>query len=208
MFPTVALQLAYVSSLIKAPALAHIQPHIENNFASIPDVDSLLLVLKAAYGDRDERGTAERELRALKQRNQDFATYYANFQRIMAILAWDESAMKAALKEGLSNEMKDAMVYIDKAPTLAELVEQLKKLDNKIRARAQESKGSRPTHKPAANPAKSASSSSADHPSFRPGGTVPMALDSARKISQAEKERRMREGLCAYCAGSGQFART
>jgi len=46
-----------------------------------------------------------------------------------------------------------------------------------------------------------------DEPSFRPGGLVPMALDASRKISPAERQRRMQEGLCAYCAEGGHFAR-
>ena len=84
-------------------------------------------------------------------------------------------------------------------------------MDNRIRARAQESKGSKPrntttTSNPAPKPSYPAPTKP-NEPSFCPGGTVPMALDSSRKISPEERQRRMQEGLCAYCAGSGHFAR-
>jgi hypothetical protein len=212
MFPTLDLRLAYIASLVKGPAYAHIEEHILDGFARIPDVNGLLEILSTAFGDPDEIGTAEREMRSLRQKNSDFATYYAEFCRLMTILKWDTRARRAALREGLSSELKDGLVFLDEKEDLAEFVTQLQGMDNRIRARAQETKGSK-THTtsstrqtPAPKPTYPAPTKP-NEPSFRPGGTVPMALDASRRISPEERERRMREGLCLYCAGSGHFTR-
>jgi hypothetical protein len=212
MFPTLELKLAYIASLVKGPAYAHIEEHILDGFARIPDVNGLLEILSTAFGDPDEIGTAEREMRSLRQKNSDFATYYAEFCRLMTILQWDKRARRAALREGLSSELKDGLVFLEEKEDLAEFVTQLQGMDNRIRARAQETKGSKthtsttarqtPTPKPI-YPAPT----KPNEPSFQPGGMVPMALDASRRISPEERERRMKEGLCLYCAGSGHFTR-
>jgi hypothetical protein len=211
MFPTLEIRLAYIASLVKGPAYAHIEEHILDGFVRIPDVNGLLEILSTAFGDPDEVGTAEREMRSLRQKNTDFATYYAEFCRLMTILKWDTRARRAALREGLSSELKDGLVFLDEKEDLAEFITQVQGMDNRIRARAQETKTSKPrtttTHQaPAPKPAYPAPTKP-NEPSFRPGGTVPMALDASRRISPEERERRMREGLCLYCAGSGHFTR-
>jgi hypothetical protein len=130
----------------------------------------------------------------------------------MTILKWDTHARWAALQEGLSSELKDGLVFLDEKEDLAEFVTQLQGMDNRIRARTQETKGtkarsstilqqttfSKPTYLAPTKP---------NVPSFRPGGTIPMVLDASRRILPEERERPMRVGLCLYCAGSGHFTR-
>jgi hypothetical protein len=209
MFPNLALRLAYISSLVKGPAYAHIEEHIADGFTRIPDVDSLLSILTIAFGDPDEVGTAEREMKSLRQKGTDFATYFAEFQRLMTILRWDPRAKRAALRDGLSTELKDALVFMEEKEEFGAFAAQLQSMDNRIRSRALEVKGTKARTMTTALAPKSAypAPTKHDEPSFRPGGMVPMALDSSRKISAEERQRRMQEGLCAYCAGSGHFAR-
>ena len=130
----------------------------------------------------------------------------------MTILKWDTRARRAALREGLSSELKNGLVFLDEKEDLNEFVAQLQSMDNRIRARAQETKGSKShssttTRQAAAPKPTYPAPTKPNEPSFRPGGTVPMALDASRRISPEERERRMREGLCLYCAGSGHFTR-
>jgi len=206
-FPSLSLRLAYITSLVKGPAYAHLEDHIADGFSRIPDVDTLLQILSTAFGDPDEVGTAEREIRGLRQRNSDFATYFAEFQRLMTILSWDPRAKRAALREGLSAELKDALVFVDEKDNFEDYVVQLQNMDNGIRTRAQESKVSKSRTSIPVSKVMYPASTKPDEPFFRPGGLVPMALDASRKISPAERQRRMQEGLCAYCAEGGHFVR-
>jgi hypothetical protein len=132
MFPTLDLRLAYIASLVKGPAYAHIEEHILDGFARIPDVNGLLEIISTAFGDPDEIGTAEREMRTLRQKNSDFATYYAEFCRLMTILKWDTRARRAALREGLSSELKVGLVFLDEKEDMAGFVTQLQGMDNRI----------------------------------------------------------------------------
>ena len=52
----------------------------------IGSVEALLKHLDATYEDPDRKGTAERELRVLRQGNSDFTSHYAKFQAILAVL--------------------------------------------------------------------------------------------------------------------------
>jgi hypothetical protein len=54
--------------------------------------------LEAAFGNPNEVGMASGELDCLMQGNHKFSIYYAEFQRLMAILDYDSKAKKAALK--------------------------------------------------------------------------------------------------------------
>jgi hypothetical protein len=79
-FSSLALRLAYIASLVKGSAYAHIEEHIADGFSRITSVDDFLKILTTAFGDPDEIGTAEREIRNLRQKNLDFSTYFAEFQ--------------------------------------------------------------------------------------------------------------------------------
>jgi len=207
MFPNLSLRLAYIASLVKGPAYAHIEEHIADGFARIPDVEAILQILSLAFGDPDEIGTAEREIKYLRQKNSDFATYFAEFQRLMTILRWDSRAKRAALRDGLNTELKDGLVFMDEKEEFGDFVTQLQSMDNRIRARAIEAKGPKTRAAPSVPKSTYPAPTKPDEPSFRPGGIVLMALDASRKISPEERQRRMQEGLCAYCAGTGHFAR-
>jgi hypothetical protein len=47
-----------------------------------------------AYGVPDRANTAERALSKLRQGNRDFVSYYAEFQRLIADLQWNDAALR------------------------------------------------------------------------------------------------------------------
>jgi hypothetical protein len=68
----------------------------------LDDIEALIKILEATFGDPDKVGMASGELDCLMQGNCEFSIYYAEFQRLMAILDYNSKAKKAALKQGLS----------------------------------------------------------------------------------------------------------
>ena len=58
----------------------------------------------------------------------------------MRILRWDPRTRRATLCEGLSTELKDALVFMEEKSELEDFVMQLQNMDNRIHARAWESK--------------------------------------------------------------------
>jgi hypothetical protein len=71
---------------------------VQTDKISLDDIEALIKILEAAFGDPDEVGIASWELDHLMQGNHEFSIYYAEFQRLMAILDYDSKAKKAALK--------------------------------------------------------------------------------------------------------------
>jgi hypothetical protein len=94
--------------------------------------------LENAFGDPDRVATADRKLESLRQKNQDFAAYYAEFQRYIADVDWNESAQRRELTRGLNNELKDQLVSVDIPDSWTAYVSLLQRLDNRIRARTAE----------------------------------------------------------------------
>jgi hypothetical protein len=83
--------------------------------------------------------TAERTLAKLRQGNRDFITYYAEFQRLIADLDWNDTPKQAALHHGLSEELKDILSTQDLPEDWANYVALVKKRDMQYRARKVES---------------------------------------------------------------------
>jgi hypothetical protein len=126
-------KLRYVYSYLKGNAQNQIQPYVQTDKISLDNVEALIKVLEAAFGDPDEVGTASGELDGLTQGNGEFSIYYAEFQRLMAILDYGSKAKKATLKRGLSKELQASLVYqTDEPKDFSKFVELCMKLDYRI----------------------------------------------------------------------------
>ena len=68
---------------------------------------ALIDELNRIFGDSNEEATAALELGNLRQGNNDFARYYADFSRLAAILEYGDKARRHALGRGLSPELLD-----------------------------------------------------------------------------------------------------
>ncbi|RZK63900.1 MAG: hypothetical protein EOO85_30515, partial [Pedobacter sp.] len=91
-------------------------------------------------GDPDEAATAKRELRKLFQGNRPITAYTADFLRISSQLDWDDAALKAAYRFGLSERVKDKLARIDEPLTRNHLVEVATRIDARLHARDLERK--------------------------------------------------------------------
>ena len=102
-----------ITSLLEGNTHRMIHPYITSDRIDFNTIKELWDVLHCAYDNPDRRGTAERELAALKQGNREFSVYFADFQRIMAELQWDPSPKKAALRQGMAGSLKDLLLSYD-----------------------------------------------------------------------------------------------
>jgi hypothetical protein len=167
-----------------------------------------LQFLDATYEDPDPQSTARAEMKKLQQGNKEFTVHYSAFQRLMAVLQWPNDVKRQTLYETLSTEIKDALQYVAEPDDFDQWIASLQKLDQKLRARANERKGKTVT--PAA-PARNTST-----PASTPGysknpkdswanknftGAAPMDL-SAQQRAQRRQEyysKRMQAGVCTRC---------
>jgi len=210
-FVDVQHRLAYAVGFLKGKAYEQILPLINEGNINIASVEALITLLENAFGDPDRVRTAERNLQNLRQKNRNFSDYLADFQRYAAEVSWNDAAKRTSLYEGLSTELKDALVTLDTPDELDQYIILLKRVDNKIRARAAERKGSSSTWR-----SPTTTTTTTPKPAAPPTTTTtatgtqagPMDLSAGRRrLSQAQREDRMRRGQCFYCGGANHMAR-
>jgi len=97
---------------LSGAALNLICAYVSENTGRIrrESLNALLEVLRQAFDNPDRTRTANRKIRKLKQKKGTFAAYFAEFGRIMGDLNWNKEAQREQLDEGLSDEIKDALV--------------------------------------------------------------------------------------------------
>lgn len=103
-----------------------------------------------------------------KQGSEDFATYYSKFLCIIAYLNYNEAAKIDTLLGGLSDNIKDAMIYcLQKSTSLEGYAIMQMTMDNRIRSRKAEQKVARNSIGRYTNP-------NTTHPSHIAGGLALM----------------------------------
>ncbi|KAL0630551.1 hypothetical protein Q9L58_010602, partial [Maublancomyces gigas] len=108
-------------------------------------VKELKEVLQAAFGDRDPRGTAQRQPAALRQGNQDFSCYLADFTRFSNCLIMPEETKIVTLRPGLSPGLKDEIRFRDEPKQMVEFIKLLKNTQIKMNLRKRKTRHLVPT---------------------------------------------------------------
>jgi hypothetical protein len=219
-YPTEEVSLRYALNRLSGTALNLVRSHISETTGQIKfkTLNELLDLLRQAFDDPDRARTAAREIRKLRQKNSTFAAYLADFGRLIGDLDWNEEVQKEQLYEGLSEEIKDALITTrPKGPTLKAFVQTCKELDNRIRARNAE-RNSRSTQRP---PFRSATASTSGTTPSTPipknptatnsgyYGAAPMDLSAVQKNTERNriKQERITKGECFYCGNTGHYLR-
>ena len=207
-YPDVQGQLRYALSRLEGTAFDHVRPHLQNDGTiNLVSVQALTTILERAFDDPDREGTARRTILTIRQGSEDFATLYAKFQAQVPYARMDDGALLAAMKEAVAPKIRQAMIGIRPRPaTLAGYVELARDIDADQRAEAERRSGtpSTTTAPPKPRPAPRATSTTAT-------GTEPGPMDLSRqqgarrfpRLSEMERERRIRSGLCFRCGGQG-----
>lgn len=220
-FATVQQQLGYAINRLEGSALDQLMPHIHDDRIDLPDFAAFRTILETAFGDPDRRRTAERRLLGLKQANRDFSSYFAEFQRYAADAQYDNATKRVFLRHGLSREMIEALQHRDEPEDFHQFVQLLQRVANKLKDTRQElgtrsntsgSSSRPPAPRPQSTPSTQAPTPSTPAPAQNTAnpnyhGPAPMDLSSGRRaLTWEEKSRRLSQGLCLYCGGSGHMA--
>ena len=197
-------QVTYALGFITEEAYETVRPLV----GEIQTVAELLSHMDATYEDPNQQGTAERELRTLKQGATDFSVHYAKFQGIMAVLRWEGSARHSALHNSLSQDLKETLARTIPPPneTFAQYVAKVKVLDDQLRRLAAEStgRGKAPAQSSGKAPPRQSnySSNPADSTGATPHkGPAPMDLSAQKRLEekQANYAEWSAKGACTKC---------
>jgi hypothetical protein len=133
-FPSEQSKLRYTFSRLDGAVLEQMIHLVQNDHVNLENFEAFVTSLDEAYGDPDRVNTAKRTLAKLCQGNRDFVMYYAEFQRLIADLDWNDTAKQATLHRGLSEELKDILSTQDLPEDWANYVMLVKKRDMQYRA--------------------------------------------------------------------------
>jgi hypothetical protein len=217
-------KVSYIISLLRGTPLLAVRPLL--SFVPRPyflDNHRLFVeYLQTNYGDPDEKGTARRKLKNLRQTTSASA-YFAEFQQYIAILGWkDQDPIIDKAIDGLKSYLKDEVARSGHRPnTLSDLIAFIIPLDNRLYEREQEKRyetrntASKPTTnvRPTqpSNTMTSVTSATFNPRSTNFADTKPTTANYTRTtgsaprgpLSDAEKQRRRDNNLCLYCADQG-----
>ena len=210
-FPDEQSKMRYAFNRLSGLALRQILPHVrENREIDLGDLTAFIQLLEAAFGDPDRVATAERIMREIQQKNREFSQYYTEFQVIAANLDWNPSALRNALKSGLSEEMKHSSIHTDMPEELPAFVTLGQKRDNQIRQRKAEKAAQHKWTTSTGSPSASRAPEPPRAPEAAQAGTVagftgpaPMDLSAGRRrISDEERPKDSRTGDVYTVGGS------
>jgi hypothetical protein len=209
-FPDEQLKMTYTFNRLSGIALKRILPHVrENGDIGLGDLQAFIQLLDAAFGDPDRMATAERNMKEIQHMNREFSQYYTECQVIAADLDWNPSALRNALRSGLSEEMKDSFIHTDMQDELPAFGTLCQKWVNQIRQRRAENAAQHEWTSSIGSPSAPREPAPPKVPETAPAGTVagytgpaPMDLSTGRRrISAEERVKRFADGRCLYCGG-------
>jgi hypothetical protein len=139
---------------------------------------------------------AAKRLLRLRQGPGSAADYAITFRTLAADSGWDEQALISVFYDGLSDALKDGLATVETPNDFETLVSLAFQLGNRLGERHRTQPHTRRSADVPAPSWSSAPSSSSDPEPMHIGGT---------RLSQAERDRRRREGLCFYCGKAGHL---
>ncbi|KAG7003723.1 Transposon Tf2-9 polyprotein [Fusarium oxysporum f. sp. conglutinans] len=154
-YPTAVSRMAYVNSRLNDESYKLIQPYIRHGTCRLPDYYDILDILHKAYGDPNEARTARRKLDTIRQRDRDFATFYAEFQCLSLDSGLDDNALAPFLEKAISGELYDML--LTNPPTdynYHTLVTHFQNLDIRLQEHREGNRLRFPFKKPAQGPGK------------------------------------------------------
>ena len=187
------------------------RPYLRDDRIDLASIAEFWEVLDRAFDDPDRKGTAERNLRALRQGKKEFAHYFAEFMRLKSDVEWNDAACIDALRTGCAQEIRDVLrVQLNPLPqTLQQVADLLNRIDLQNRQWAAES-GKTPAPAPAPNQRKPlalvvpVSQRTTANPAWT--GPAPMDLSASNRAAArsaaraAKRAEALAKGLCFTCA--------
>ncbi|CAJ2506653.1 Uu.00g078390.m01.CDS01 [Anthostomella pinea] len=133
-FLTVTARLTYVAGRLTGKAYELILPKTRYGVPDFLDYPEMLAYLENAFGDPDRIQNAQNKLYQLKQRNQDFSTFFSEFQCLALEGEMPKDALTSLLFQGISRELQDMLLHsLTPSWRYRDYANHLQALDNRFR---------------------------------------------------------------------------
>jgi hypothetical protein len=187
----------------------YVNGDVTDDEGTLDSYNKFMSVLEEIHGDQHNLDEVETKLQRLRQSG-TMTSYIASFRTLSARLKWNEAALVARFKDGLSDEVKTSMAsYWNTLKTLRDTQTKATTVYNNLATQQRyRFRGHGPRSAPQAQRRSQVNQNS--HTSQTPASNdMAMDLDALRikRLSSEEKQRRRDENLCLYCGGAGHRVR-
>jgi hypothetical protein len=123
----------YASSRCQGNAWASIEPSINQGRSIYTTWEEFKTAITRAFGEADSKEVARRKFKAARQGNRSAAAYWADFQRIMADLDYNDAMYIDQFNDGLHIDVQWQLALLDTRPTtMIEFANRAIALDNRL----------------------------------------------------------------------------
>ena len=103
--------MAYVTNRLSGNPYAQILPYIRDGVCQLNDYPQVLKILERAYGDPNRVQNTRSELFRFKQTNKEFASFFAEFQRLGLEAEMNDESLSTLLEQAISNELRGMLLH-------------------------------------------------------------------------------------------------
>ncbi|KAI2644474.1 Transposon Tf2-6 polyprotein [Labeo rohita] len=207
-YPTDRSRITLLTSLLTGQAAEWATAVLRADGDSAHSYPAFTAELRTAFQHPESEVEVDSRLYHLKQGGRSVSKYTTEFRTLAVQTTWSDAALRTAYYEGLSNRLKDELAVRELPATLEGMIQLALRVDQRMshstksvfRSFAgstshQRSPEPSTFHAVAASPPPPPVASEA----HSGGDGEPMQIGRT-SLSAAERARRYREGLCAYCA--------
>ncbi|KAI2650240.1 Transposon Tf2-6 polyprotein [Labeo rohita] len=195
-FPTESSKVAYVVTLLTGKALDWATALWDQQSPLTENSEAFISEMKRVFYHPASRGDANYHLLRLSQGTRSVSEFAIEFRTLATEAGWNSQALRAAIHNALSPEIKDELAFRDPAPDLESLIDVATRVDHRLRERQQERQLETKQYK-------TIEQACPITPTLN-DLEEPMQLGRAR-LTQAERDRRMRE-RCCLTVGKSQLS--
>jgi hypothetical protein len=126
-----AKKVNYTSSRCRGNAWAWIEPSITKGQSSYKTWEEFKTAITRAFGEADSKEVARRKFKGIRQGNRSVAAYWAEFQRIIADLDYNDPLYIDQFNDGLHIDVQRQLALLDTRPkTIIDFANKAIALDN------------------------------------------------------------------------------
>uniref|UniRef100_A0A8C5WE85 ribonuclease H n=1 Tax=Leptobrachium leishanense TaxID=445787 RepID=A0A8C5WE85_9ANUR len=189
----------------KPPCWAHHLIYTEDPI--LLNWNAFLQAMEDLYDDPHKTSNAARTLSELQQGRNDVEDYITKFRHLALNSEWNEPALLAQFKTGMSDYLKNELARIEPPSSLNALMSFCVQMDRRLRERRAERASSNRSLMPR-RPTRSLTPPPRALPALPAFEEETTQVNTARgPLSDTEQTRRRSLGLCMYCGRSGHQLR-
>lgn len=192
----------YASSRCRGNAWSWIEPSIEEGRSTYTTWAAFKTAISRAFGEADSKEVARRKFKNVRQGNRSAAAYWAEFQRIIADLRYNDEIYIDQFSDGLHIDVQRQLAILDTRPTkVIDFANQAIALDNRL--------FNFRTLRNRYEPQYQNFHQKNNHQGSTFSEPEPMELDATwrgKPRDKAEEEKRRRNNECYNCGRTGHYA--